>query len=46
MSESSSVPPEAPTTDICQRFLFADADVRGEIVRLTRSYTDTVSGAR
>ena len=47
MSDSSSSSPDAATetasTDICQRFLFADADVRGEIVRLTRSYTDTVS---
>lgn len=43
MSESSSSTPENPSTDICQRFLFADADVRGEIVRLTRSYTDSVS---
>lgn len=43
MSESSSSTPENPLTDICQRFLFADADVRGEIVRLTRSYTDTVT---
>lgn len=43
MSESSSSTPENPITDICQRFLFADADVRGEIVRLSRSYTDTVS---
>ncbi len=30
-------------SDHCQRFLFSDADVRGEIVRLTRSYTDTVN---
>jgi molecular chaperone Hsp33 len=30
-------------SDQCQRFLFADADVRGEIVRLSRSYTDTVN---
>jgi molecular chaperone Hsp33 len=29
-------------SDYCQRFLFAGMDVRGEIVRLTRSYTDTV----
>lgn len=43
MSESSSSTPGNPSTDICQRFLFADADVRGEIVRLSRSYTDTVS---
>ncbi|MEX0738686.1 MAG: Hsp33 family molecular chaperone HslO [Pseudohongiella sp.] len=53
MSESSSSTPDKSqvhktsadnaSTDICQRFLFADADVRGEIVRLTRSYTDTVS---
>lgn len=35
MSQSNS--------DQSQRFLFADADVRGEIVRLNRSYTDTVS---
>lgn len=34
MSQSSS--------DQSQRFLFVDADVRGEIVRLNRSYTDTV----
>jgi len=43
MSDSSSSTPDTAATDICQRFLFADADVRGEIVRLTRSYTDTVS---
>lgn len=43
MSDSSSSKPASSSTDICQRFLFADADVRGEIVRLTRSYTDTVS---
>lgn len=43
MSDSSSSKPASPSTDSCQRFLFADADVRGEIVRLTRSYTDTVS---
>jgi molecular chaperone Hsp33 len=30
-------------SDHCQRFLFVGADVRGEIVRLTRSYTDTVN---
>lgn len=28
--------------DSCQRFLFSDVDVRGEIVRLHRSYLDTV----
>lgn len=53
MSDSSSSSPdnaltdkttkEAASTDVCQRFLVADADVRGEIVRLTHSYTDTVS---
>jgi molecular chaperone Hsp33 len=43
MSESSSSIPDQASADICQRFLFADADVRGEIVRLTRSYTDAVS---
>lgn len=43
MSDSSSSSPDKPLTDICQRFLFADADVRGEIVRLTSSYTDTVT---
>lgn len=43
MSDSNSSPTDSAATDICQRFLFADADVRGEIVRLTRSYTDTVS---
>lgn len=43
MSDSSSSSPNKSLTDICQRFLFADADVRGEIVRLTRSYTDTVT---
>lgn len=31
------------TRDQCQRFLFSNADVRGEIVRLSKSYTDTVS---
>lgn len=31
------------TQDQCQRFLFSNADVRGEIVRLTKSYTDSVS---
>ena len=31
-----------PTTDQCQRFLFADVDVRGEIVKLTDSYQQTV----
>lgn len=30
-------------SDHCQRFLFGGVDVRGEIVRLTRSYTDTVN---
>jgi molecular chaperone Hsp33 len=30
------------TSDTCQRFLFSNADVRGELVRLTQSYTDTV----
>ncbi len=29
--------------DTCQRFLFTRADVRGEIVRLGKSYTDTVN---
>ncbi|GGG51748.1 33 kDa chaperonin [Pseudohongiella nitratireducens] len=29
-------------TDQCQRFLFADVDVRGEIVNLTDSYQQTV----
>jgi len=32
-----------PSPDQSQRFLFADADVRGQIVRLNRSYTETVS---
>lgn len=31
------------TSDTCQRFLFSNADVRGEVVRLTQSYTDTVN---
>lgn len=43
MSDSNSSKSASPSTDICQRFLFADADVRGEIVRLTHSYTSTVS---
>ncbi|HBN14951.1 MAG TPA: Hsp33 family molecular chaperone HslO [Pseudohongiella sp.] len=29
--------------DTCQRFLFSQSDVRGEIVRLNKSYLDTVS---
>lgn len=40
MSKQDSIP---DTMDSCQRFLFSEADVRGEIVRLGASYTDTVS---
>jgi molecular chaperone Hsp33 len=42
-SDSDTDQAESSLPDFCQRFLFSDADVRGEIVRLTRSYTDTVN---
>ena len=42
MSQSSSEQANIDQQDKCQRFLFADADVRGEIVRLNQAYTETL----
>ncbi|MDO9519328.1 MAG: Hsp33 family molecular chaperone HslO [Pseudohongiella sp.] len=43
MSQSSSDNTDISQQDLCQRFLFSDVDVRGEIVRLNSAYTDTIS---
>jgi molecular chaperone Hsp33 len=43
MSQSSSDNTDISRQDLCQRFLFSDVDVRGEIVRLNSSYIDTIS---
>ena len=42
MSQSSSDKPSIGQQDHCQRFLFSDVDVRGEIVRLNTAYQETV----
>ncbi|MBU2098137.1 MAG: Hsp33 family molecular chaperone HslO [Gammaproteobacteria bacterium] len=42
MSQSSSTSINTSQQDHCQRFLFSDADVRGEIVRLNQAYIGTV----
>ncbi len=38
------MPLTTPSSDSSQRFLFENADVRGEIVRLNKSYLDTIAG--
>lgn len=42
MSQSSLTSSNTSQQDHCQRFLFSDADVRGEIVRLNQAYIGTV----
>lgn len=43
MTQSSSDKPKIGPQDHCQRFLFSDVDVRGEIVRLNSAYIETIS---
>ncbi len=38
------MPLTTPSSDSSQRFLFDHADVRGEIVRLNKSYLETIAG--
>lgn len=38
------MPINTPSPDSSQRFIFENADVRGEIVRLHKSYLDTIAG--
>lgn len=39
-----TMPLTTPSSDSSQRFIFENADIRGEIVRLHKSYLDTISG--
>lgn len=41
-AQSGTDHPEVSPSDQCQRFLFTDANVRGEIVRLNKAYMETI----